>query len=114
MNNCIFCKITEEKIPATKVYEDESTIGFKDLNPQAKIHLLFIHKRHTKDINDLTQNDPSQLKDLFSAISKFTIESDLALKRYRIVTNLGSDAGQTVFHTHLHVLGGETLGHFGA
>lgn len=114
MENCIFCKIVDGKIPATTVYQDENVIGFKDLSPQATIHLLFINKKHTQNINDLVDNDPNQLKELFEAISKFSSESELSKKGFRIVTNLGPDAGQTVFHTHLHVLGGEPLGQFGS
>lgn len=114
MSDCIFCKIVEGKIPATKIYEDEKIIGFKDLRPQATIHQLFIHKKHTKDINDLTQNDPDQLADLFNGIRKYTESEKLINDGFRVVTNLGPNAGQTVFHTHLHVLAGEPLGHFGA
>ena len=114
MSDCIFCKIADGTIPSTKIYEDEQVIGFKDLRPQAAIHQLFIHKRHTKDINDLAQNDPSQLADLFHGIRLYTEKEGLTREGFRVVTNLGAHAGQTVFHTHLHVLGGESLGHFGS
>ncbi len=114
MSDCIFCKIVEGKIPSTKIYEDENIIGFKDLRPQAAIHQLFIHKRHSKDINDLSKNDPSQLADLFHGIRLYTEKENLVKGGFRVVTNLGAHAGQTVFHTHLHVLAGEQLGHFGS
>lgn len=114
MSDCIFCKIIEGKIPSTKIYEDESVVGFKDLRPQAEIHQLFIHKRHTRDINDLAKNDPSQLADLFNAVRLYTEKEGLVKDGFRVVTNMGPHAGQTVFHTHLHVLGGEPLGHFGS
>lgn len=114
MSDCIFCKIVEGKIPSTKIYEDENVIGFKDLRPQAEIHQLFIHKKHTKDINDLAKNDPGQLADLFNGIRHYTEKAGLIQNGFRVVTNLGPHAGQTVFHTHLHVLGGEPLGHFGS
>lgn len=113
MSDCLFCKIVEGSIPSTKVYEDEKVIGFKDLRPQAKIHQLFIHKNHTKNINDLSQNDPSQLADLFHAVRLYTEKEGLTEHGFRVVTNMGAHAGQTVFHTHLHVIGGEPLGHFG-
>jgi histidine triad (HIT) family protein len=113
MSDCLFCKIVEGKIPSTRIHEDEKVIGFKDLRPQADIHLLFIHRRHTKDINDLAKNDPSQLADLFGAIQIYTEKEGLTKDGFRVVTNLGANAGQTVFHTHLHVLAGEPLGHFG-
>lgn len=114
MSDCIFCKLVEGKIPSTKVYEDENVIGFKDLRPQAPIHQLFIHKRHTKDINELAKTDPAQLADLFHAIRLYTEKDGLIANGFRVVTNLGPHAGQTVFHTHLHVLAGGPLGHFGS
>ncbi len=114
MNNCIFCKIVEGDIPSTKVYEDQFVIGFKDLHPQAKIHQLFIHKKHTRDINHIAKEDPAQLADLFHAIRTYTEQEKLVHNGFRVVTNLGPHAGQTVFHTHLHVLAGEPLGHFGS
>lgn len=113
MSDCIFCKIIKGEIPSTKIYEDENVIGFKDLHPQAAIHQLFIHRRHTKDINEIAGNDPAQLADLFGAIRTYTEKEGLVKTGFRVVTNMGADAGQTVFHTHLHVLGGEPLGHFG-
>lgn len=109
MSDCIFCKIVDGKIPATKIFENETVIGFKDLRPQAKIHQLFIHKKHTKDINDLAKNDPAQLTDLFQAIQAYTEKEGLDQDGFRVITNQGRHGGQTVFHTHLHVLGGEPL-----
>lgn len=114
MNDCLFCKILEKKIPAVLVYEDGNVIGFKDLRPQAPLHLLFIHRKHTKNINELVQKDPSQLADLFDAIRSHTEKNRIDQHGFRIVTNLGAHAGQTVFHTHLHVLGGDMLGGFGS
>jgi histidine triad (HIT) family protein len=114
MSDCIFCKIVEGKIPSTKIYEDEKVIGFKDLRPQATIHQLFIHKKHTKDINEMAKNDPAQLADLFNGIRLYTEKEGLVKDGFRIVTNQGPNAGQTVFHTHFHVLAGEPLGHFGS
>lgn len=114
MSDCIFCKLAEGKIPSTKIYEDEFVIGFKDLRPQAVIHQLFIHKAHTKDINELSKTDPSQLAQLFHAIRIYTEKDNLTKDGFRIVTNQGPHAGQTVFHTHLHVLAGEPLSSFGS
>lgn len=114
MNDCIFCKLAEGKIPSKKIYENEKVIGFVDLRPQAKIHQLFIHKNHTADINDLVANDPQELVDIFSAMKEYSIKEGLDKKGFRIVTNLGAHAGQTVFHTHFHLLAGEPLGHFGS
>ena len=113
MSDCLFCKIAEGKIPSTKVFEDENVLAFKDLRPLAKEHYLFIHKRHSKDVNDLIDNDPDQMADVFSGISAFTKKQGLTNNGFRVVTNLGPHSGQTVFHTHFHVLGGEHLGGFG-
>ena len=114
MSDCIFCKLVAGTIPSTKIYEDEYVIGFKDLRPQAAIHQLFIHKKHTRDINELAKTDPSQLANLFHAIRIYTEKENLTKDGFRVVTNQGPNAGQTVFHTHLHVLAGEPLGHFGS
>lgn len=113
MDNCLFCKIIKGEIPSENVYEDEKVLGFKDLYPQAKEHYLFIHKDHTANVNDLTESSPEQLKDLFGGIQKFTSSCELAKNGFRVVTNHGKHGGQTVFHTHFHVLGGEQLGAFG-
>lgn len=114
MNDCIFCKIVSGNIPSSKIYEDDKVLGFKDLNPLAKIHNLFIHKSHTKNVNEISDENAQQLKDIFCAISKYTKEASLSEKGFRVVTNVGKDGGQTVFHTHFHVLGGERLGGFGS
>lgn len=114
MSDCIFCKIVEGKIPSTKIFENANVIGFKDLRPQARVHQLFIHKRHSNDINELSKSDPTQLSDLFEAMRLYSEEEGLTKDGFRIVTNLGPNAGQTVFHTHFHLLAGEPLGHFGS
>ncbi len=114
MENCLFCKVIAGTIPAQKVFEDTKVVGFKDLKPQAKIHHLFIHRMHTHDVSDLMKKDPTQMMDLFEAMRHFAEKEGINNKGYRIVTNLGADAGQTVFHTHFHFLAGEPLGHFGA
>ncbi|OUR98570.1 histidine triad nucleotide-binding protein [Halobacteriovorax marinus] len=114
MSDCLFCKIIKGDIPSQKIYEDDFVFGFKDLNPMAKIHHLFVHKEHTGNVNELVETSPKQLADVYLAISKFSKESDLEREGFRVVTNVGPNAGQTVFHTHFHVLGGERLGHFGS
>lgn len=114
MSDCIFCKIIEGEIPSTRIFENEKVIGFKDLRPQAKEHYLFIHRKHTANINELADSDPVQLWDVFQAMSEFTKKDGLTKEGFRIVTNQGPNAGQTVFHTHFHLLGGEPLGHFGS
>lgn len=114
MSDCLFCKIINNEIPANKVYEDEKVLGFVDINPMAKEHYLFIHKVHSENVNEMMGNDPSQAVDILQAIKSFTESNHLVNDGFRVVTNLGKNAGQTVFHTHFHVLGGERLGKFGA
>jgi len=106
---CIFCKIIDGKIPSTKVFENEKVYAFKDIQPHAAIHFLFIHKNHTTDVNNLMTNEPSQILDIFSAIKEVTMREKMDVQGFRVLTNLGPHAGQTVFHTHFHVLGGEPL-----
>lgn len=112
--DCLFCKIIKGEIPSEKVFENESVYGFKDISPLAKEHYLFIHKNHTANINEIADLAPEQLTDVFKGISAFTKKSGLTEKGFRVVTNYGPYAGQTVFHTHFHVLGGEPLKGFGA
>ncbi len=111
---CIFCKIVEGKIPSNKIFENEKVLAFKDLHPSASHHYLFIHKGHTKDVNDMAVNEPAQLADVFSAIRDVTQKEGLDESGFRVVTNMGPNAGQTVFHTHFHVLAGEPLRGFGS
>lgn len=114
MSDCIFCKILKGEIPSSKVYEDKNVFGFVDIAPHSKEHYLFIHRNHTKDVNDLVQNSPQDLIDIYAAIKSFTEGCELAEKGFRVVTNSGRDGGQTVFHTHFHLLGGEPLRGFGS
>jgi histidine triad (HIT) family protein len=109
----IFEKIIQRKIPAKIIFENSSVLAFEDIAPQAKVHLIFIHKEKSEHINELMGNNPDHIKDLFLAIKEFTEKSTLVESGFRVVTNCGPDAGQSVFYTHLHVLGGEPLGHFG-
>lgn len=113
MDNCIFCKILKNEIPSKKVYEDDNVYGFVDLYPQAKTHLLFIHKTHTANINEMA-DEPKAIGEIFQAIQKYTRSESMDQEGFRVVTNLGPLAGQTVFHTHFHVLAGEKLGRFGS
>ena len=111
MKDCLFCKIIRGEIPSTKVFENEKVLGFKDIQPCAKIHNLFIHKEHTTNLKEMPS---SQLVDLFEAIKEWSETSESLRDGFRVVSNVGEYAGQTVFHTHFHVLGGELLGDFGA
>lgn len=112
--DCLFCKIVDGKIPSTKVFENEKVFAFKDLHPSASHHYLFIHKGHTKDVNDLVINEPEQMAEIFLAIREVSQKEGLDKTGFRVVTNMGPNAGQTVFHTHFHMLGGEQLRGFGS
>jgi histidine triad (HIT) family protein len=111
MDDCLFCKIYQGHIPSKKVYEDENVYAFYDIHPQAQTHILFIHKKHTKNVNGLSTIHVGQV---FTAIKNFTQGTPLEEKGFRVVTNTGADAGQTVFHAHFHLLGGQPLKGFGA
>ncbi|MEE2670792.1 MAG: histidine triad nucleotide-binding protein [Bdellovibrionota bacterium] len=110
MSECLFCRIVAGEIPSEKIFENDHVLGFKDLYPQAKEHYLFINKSHSKNVNEM---DPEELVQVFAAIKEFTQANSLEADGFRVVTNINKNGGQTVFHTHLHVLGGEQLSSFG-
>lgn len=114
MNDCLFCKILNGDIPSEKVFENDFVYAFKDINPMSKEHYLFISKNHSENVSELVEINPEDLLHIYRAIDQFTRSNQLAKSGYRVVTNLGVDGGQTVFHTHFHVLGGEKLKCFGA
>ena len=105
MENCIFCKIANKEIPSNFLYEDEYTVGFNDLNPQAPTHILVIPKKHFASLNEL--DDEKVMSALFKAVQNVT--NKLGIKEYRTVINTGESAGQTVFHIHIHILAGRPL-----
>lgn len=108
MNDCIFCKIAAGEIASNKLFEDDNMVIIKDLNPQAKIHLLLIPKKHFVNIEELAEQDPDLLKNCFVALSKLSKQLGLG-DGYRIVTNIGENGCQSVKHIHIHLLGGEKL-----
>ena len=112
-DKCLFCRIAKNEIPAQKVFENEYVFAFVDIHPQAKTHLLFVHKTHTSNINEMS-GDPESIAQIFRGIAEYVNGHELSKNGFRIVTNQGPDAGQTVFHTHFHLIGGEPLGHFGS
>ncbi len=111
MSECLFCKIVKGEIKANKVFENDSVCAFEDINPQAKVHLLFINKQHTCNVNEMNEAEIGQV---FKAIAEFTTSNNLSKSGFRVVTNTGPDACQSVFHAHFHVLGGEQLAGFGS
>ena len=107
-NDCIFCKIIRDEIPSVKVYEDEKMLVFKDVEPKAKVHLLAIPKDHFKLLSEMNEDRAELLKYMLLKIPEIAAANGLK-NGYRLIVNQGDDAGQTVFHLHIHVLGGETL-----
>ena len=109
MENCLFCKIIGGVIPSTKVYEDETVYAFRDINPQAPTHVLVVPKAHIADCNGITAENSAVVAHIFEVIPAIAKAEGLE-KGYRVVSNCGADAGQTVQHLHFHILGGVPLG----
>ena len=109
MDDCIFCKIAAGEIPADKVYEDESVVAFRDLNPQAPIHILIIPRRHIATINDLSVDDEAVVGRLYTAARQIAAQEGIADAGYRTVMNCNEAGGQAVYHIHLHLLGGRMM-----
>ena len=107
--DCIFCRIVDGDIPAEIIYQSESAIAFRDINPHAPTHALVIPRRHISTINDLNSGDTELVGSLFLAAKEIAQEEGLADDGYRVVMNCGEEAGQSVFHIHLHLLGGRVL-----
>lgn len=110
---CLFCKIVAGDIPSTAVYETGTTYAFRDINPQAAVHVLVVPRNHHEDVAALAGEDPVLLADVLLAGAEVAKQERIEESGYRFVFNTGPDAGRTVFHAHLHVLGGEQMGLFG-
>ena len=105
---CLFCKIIAGQIPSTKVYEDETVLAFRDINPQAPTHILVIPKAHIPSVDGITAENSAVVAHIFETIPAIAAQEGLA-NGYRVVSNCGQDAGQTVNHLHFHILGGAEL-----
>ena len=108
--NCLFCKILSGDIPAELVYESETAVAFRDINPQAPTHVLVIPRKHISTINDIEADDEAIIGSLYTAAREIAAQEGIAEDGYRAVMNCNEGAGQTVFHIHLHVVGGRQLG----
>ena len=109
MADCLFCKIVRREIPATLVYEDERVVAFNDINPQAPTHVLVVPKRHIATLNEIGVEDDRLVGELVRRAAAIAAERGLSADGYRTVFNTNRDAGQTVFHIHLHLLGGRAM-----
>ena len=108
MDNCLFCKIIAGEIPSTKVYEDDAVFAFRDINPQAPVHILVVPKQHICCADAVNAENSACVAKCFEAIAKIAKAEGLD-KGYRVVNNCGEDGGQTVMHLHFHILGGLKL-----
>jgi len=106
MSECIFCRIASGDIPAQLLYEDETVVAFKDINPQAPLHILIIPRKHIPSVSNLAEDDCGTVGHIFEVAKKLAEEQNISEDGYRIVTNCGESAGQTVLHLHFHLLGG--------
>ena len=109
MNDCLFCKIIAGEIPSTKVYEDEKVFAFRDINPQAPVHVLVVPKEHLDSANAITAENVGAVAACFTAIPRIA-EAEGLKDGYRVINNCGAVAGQTVMHIHFHLIGGRELG----
>jgi histidine triad (HIT) family protein len=108
--NCLFCRIADEEIPADIVRATPDAIAFRDINPQAPAHILIIPRQHIPSVNELDADGAEVMAKLFLVAKELAAEEGLAQGGYRLVVNAGADGGQTVFHLHLHLLGGRVMG----
>lgn len=107
--DCIFCKILAGDIPADIIYESDAAIAFRDINPQAPTHALIIPRQHIATINDISEDDQAVVGSLYLVAQEIASREGFAEQGYRVVMNCNEAAGQTVFHIHLHLLGGRSL-----
>ncbi len=111
MSDCIFCKIIKGDILSTTVFRDEQVTAFRDLNPAAPTHILIVPNRHIDSVNMLATGDEALIGHLFTTAKQIAAQEGIAEGGYRLIINTNADAGQTVFHIHLHLLGGAPMKH---
>lgn len=109
MSACLFCKIGAKKIPAKIIHEDTDTVAFEDIKPQAPVHVLIIPKKHISTVLEITAEDKSLIGHLFLVAAKIAKEKGIDERGFRLVINTNAEAGQTVYHIHLHLLGGRHM-----
>jgi histidine triad (HIT) family protein len=109
MTSCLFCQIADRRIPAKIVYEDDELFAFNDINPQAPVHVLVCPRKHIPTLNDVSVEDHPLLGRLFETAARIARDAGIHERGYRTVFNVNREAGQTVYHLHLHVIGGRIL-----
>lgn len=109
MSDCLFCRIVEGRIPAARVMETEDWVAFRDIDPQAPVHVLVVPRRHISTLNDLAPEDAGLVGKLVLGAREIAQRENIAAEGYRLVMNCNAGAGQTVFHIHLHLLGGRVM-----
>ena len=109
MSDCLFCKIRDGDIPADIIFENDDVLAFNDVNPQAPMHALIIPKKHISTVNDIAVDDEAIMGKLFSVARHLAAEQGVSDDGYRLVVNCNEKAGQTVFHIHMHLLGGRDM-----
>lgn len=110
MERCIFCEIVSRKISAKVVYEDEKVIAIDDINPQAPIHILIIPKKHIPTVLDLKIEENELIGHMLQVANKIARDKNIAERGFRLVINCNPESGQTIYHIHLHILGGRVMG----
>jgi len=110
-NDCIFCKIVSGEIKGTIIYRDDQTTAFRDINPAGPTHILIVPNRHVESVNALGADDEQLMGHLITTASQLAKSEGIAQTGYRLITNTGPDAGQTVFHIHVHLIGGQPMKH---
>jgi len=106
--DCVFCSVIAGELPSTKVYEDDTVLAFKDIHPQAPVHFLVLPKAHIPNAAAIDAGNSAVVAHIFEVIAQLT--GEMGIKEFRVVTNTGESAGQSVFHLHFHVLAGRKLG----
>lgn len=108
-SSCLFCRIVRRELPATIVYETDDVLAFQDIAPKAPVHLLIIPKTHVNGLQALADKDAAVIESLFACVNRLAVQTGVASSGYRAVINTGLDGGQTVFHLHVHLLGGRPM-----
>lgn len=109
MDDCIFCKIANKKIPVKLIFENQYVVAFEDINPVAPVHVLIIPKKHIENVNDIDKENIENVSELMLAVKEIAKILGIFDSGYRLINNCGIDGGQTVFHLHFHIIGGKTL-----